>query len=101
MTTNSLCRTDMTANGCPGLARVPSSAICECSGIDFGPDAAQDQHAEVQDDLQSVAFPAHSGKFDPLREQRLAGGLGHAAADGKPRFAECVIAHPGAAPPQV
>ena len=73
----------------------------EGAGVDFGPDAAQDQHAEVEDDLESVTFPAHSRELDPLREECLAGGLGHAAADGQPRVTERVIPHPDAASPQV
>ena len=62
-----------------GLGR---SIRCPGSFRDRGPQAVEEVGSQVDDRLAAVHGPFHAGVFEALGEQRLAGGLGDAAANG-------------------
>ena len=59
------------------------------------------QCAQRQDGLPTGAAPSHSGALEPLRDQRLAGGLDDAGADGQITGLGVGVAHAMAVAPEV
>ena len=59
------------------------------------------QRTERQDGLCTGAAPSHSGALEPLRDQRLAGGLDDARADGQMTGLGVGVAHAMTVAPEV
>ena len=55
--------------------------MINCGCIDIVPDAAQEDHAKVENHLRALVCPAHTGELQSLCKDRFAGGLGNSAAD--------------------